>query len=112
MNLEMLGEVSLLCIVSATRRTVETLNVEVTQHVVLQFVATTKCFIAHVTYMLFDPCVHLQKNINKPLIYNNMQKICHLSKLITNTWHNNSIMFADCTLTYFQNCKTNIKIVL
>jgi len=64
MNLEMLSEVSLLCIVSATRRTVKTFNVEVTQHVVLQFVATTKRFIAHVTYVLFDPSVHLQKNID------------------------------------------------
>ena len=72
MNLEMLSEVSLLCIVSATRRTVETFNVEVTQHVVLQLVATAKCFIAHITYMLFDPCVHLQKNINKLLIYNKL----------------------------------------
>lgn len=112
MNLEMLGEVSLLCIVSATWRTVETFNVEVTQHVVLQFVPTTKRFIAHVTHMLFDPCVHLQKNINKLLIYDNMRKICHLGKLIMYTWHNNSIMFADHTLTYLQNCRTNIKSVL
>jgi len=28
------------------------------------------------------------------------------------TWHNNTIMFVNHTLTYLQNCKTNIKSVL
>ena len=41
-----------------------------------------------------------------------MWKICHLGKSIMCTWHNNCIMFAECTFTYLQNCKTNIKSVL
>jgi len=41
-----------------------------------------------------------------------MWKICHLGNLIMYTWHNNSIMFSDHTLTYLQICKTNIKSVL
>jgi hypothetical protein len=61
MGLEMLSEVSLLRIVSVTQRTVETFNVKVTQHVVLQLVTTTESFIAYVTHMLFDTCVCLQK---------------------------------------------------
>lgn len=61
MGLEVLSEVSLLRIVSITQRTVETFNVEVTQHVVLQLVTTTECFIAYVTHMLFDTRVRLQK---------------------------------------------------
>jgi hypothetical protein len=59
MGLEVLSEVSFLRIVSVTQRTVETFNVKVPQHVILQLVTTTERFIAYVTHMLFDTCVRL-----------------------------------------------------